>query len=209
MFQALGETETGGTDYLSNFRRGKIDKHKVRDIHLWLAQKHFYVARQISFDLFPYKPTDPFQDFIDRHAVMGELRVIRLKEAMGLIERSGVRHERVETLRLSEKFCFELESAINGVALAFQSYQNQWYPLPLGADQRRYNADVEQETNLLPQTTSGKPIPLEENDDAGNHQFVVIVSSDTKLPDDMDSLAIMQPANHQLEVSIVHVKFVA
>ncbi len=93
LFQALGETDTGGTDYLSNFRKGKIDKHKVRDIHLWLAQNHFDLALETAPDLFPHKPTDPFDDFIDKHAILGKLRILRIKQEMGIVQRFALQQK--------------------------------------------------------------------------------------------------------------------
>lgn len=207
LFQILGDAGTGGLDYMRNFRAGKIAKFKAEMIHHWLTKNHFEMARTAAPDLFPHPAKDAFQEFIDTHAVTGKLRVIRFRNEMGIVQRSNDKREYVETLRLSEKFCFELNTEINGVALAFQRYQGKWYPLPLGSDQRRFHASVEQGTNQLPRADDGSPISLEENDDAGSHQFAVVVSTDRRLTED-----IMVPSltldGDEFEVHLISVRFV-
>lgn len=205
---ALSEQQARGTDYVRNFRAGKISKIKAKKVHLWLAQNHFDKAHETSPDLFPHPVKDAFQGFIDKHAITGKLRIVRIKNALGILQRSDDRRERVETLRLSEKFCFELDTDISGIASAFQRYQGRWHPMPLGEDQRRVTAVVERGTNLLPRTADRKPISLEENDDAGSHQFAVVISEDRKAPTITNELERLPRLDHNYEVHVVDLRFV-
>lgn len=206
--RALGEAQERGIDYASNFRAGKISKVRAKAIHLWLAQNYFEMAKATAPDLFPYRPVSAFQHFIDKEAIVGKLRVIKISKTLGLIERSDEKRKHVQTLRLSEKFCFEIDTEITGVALAFQCYQDVWHPLPIGADKKRLKADITAGTVFLPKAVDGKSIPLEENNDAGNHQFTIIVSENRNLPQSADELVKAIRLDHPYEVYIVDVRFV-
>ena len=206
--KALGEAQERGIDYASNFRAGKISKVRARAIHLWLAQNHFEMVQAIAPELFPYRPVSAFQEFIDDDAVVGKLRVVRASATMGLVERSDEKRKHVQTLRLSEEFCFEIETEIAGIALAFQCYQDVWHPLPLGADMKRLKADITAGVMVLPKTAGGKPIALQENNDAGNHQFAIIVSENRSVPYEPDELIKAIRSEGFFEAHIVDVRFV-
>ena len=110
-----------GTDYLSNFRRGNIAAGKAMMIHQWLSENQFEIAQKAAPDLFQFNPKSEWDQFVEHHAIVGKLRIRRLDKNMGLIERDDQVNPIGETLRLTQRFCFELETEITGVALAMYS----------------------------------------------------------------------------------------
>jgi hypothetical protein len=209
MDDAFGEPNTTGTDYISNFRRGNIAAGKAMMIHRWLAENHFEIAQKAAPDLFQFNPKSVWEQFLEKHTIAGRLRILRLKQSMGLVERDDEAKPVGETLRLTQRFCFELETEINGVALAFQKHKGTWHSFPLGADKRNLWGSVTRNPQMLPHKADGSMIGLQENDDAGDHQFAVIVSEDRKLPSDMRKLATLHQDSAAFEVHVVAVRFVS
>lgn len=131
-----------GTDYDSNFRRGNISAAKTMPMHRWLEENHFDLAQKFAPDLFHTNPKSAWDCFIDEHAMTGKLRIVRLKSEAGLIEREDEAAPVGDTLRLTQRFCFDLTTEIRGAALAFQKYEGQWHSLPFGADSRNLKGTV-------------------------------------------------------------------
>ena len=206
--QALQGLPAVGTDYESNFRRGNIAAAKAALIHRWLEENHFDLARTFAPDLFQTNPKSAWELFIDAKAATGRLSVVQLKSNAGLIERDDQLLEVGETLRLTQRFCFELRSELKGVALAFQKYNHEWHNLPLGADSRNLKGSVTDSPQVLPHDKDGKPIGLRENNDTGQHEFVIVVSEDRKLPTDMNKLAQLGEDGERVEVHRIAVRFV-
>jgi hypothetical protein len=113
-----------------------------------------------------------------------------------------------DTIRLTQRFAFELTTEIRGAALAFQKYEGQWHSLPLGADSRNLKGTVSESPQLLPRDNQGNPIGLRENNDAGHHEFVVILSDNKTLPIDIKKIAQLKPWTAKFEVHRITVKFV-
>ncbi len=208
LFEVLADSAPSGTDYFNNFCNGQMDQHKARDVHLWLAQNYFEVVNQREPDLFPHKPVDPFRTFVDRTAITGKLNIVRLKQQMGIVERADDVSTPAITLRLTERFCFEVDTALTGIALAFQHHKDTWHPLPLGADKRCTKADVRAGTNMLPRTADGHPIHPQENDDTGSHRFAVIISENKNLSEIMHLLATIDADDQAFEVHVTNVNVV-
>jgi len=197
-----------GTDYASNFRRGNISAAKALLMHRWLEENHFDLAQKFASDLFQTNPKSAWDRFVDTNAIVGRLRVFHLKSESGLIERDDEVSEIDDVIRLTQRFCFKLTTDLRGAALAFQKYDGRWHKLPLGADTRNLKGNVADSPELLPRNKLGNPIGLRENDDAGNHEFVVLVSDNRTLPTDMKKLARLEPSSAKFELHRIGVKFV-
>lgn len=206
--QAFKGLPAVGTDYQSNFRRGNISAAKAMRMHRWLEENHFDLAQKFAPDLFQTNPKSAWDCFIDEHAMTGKLRIARLKSEAGLIERENEAVPVDDTLRLTQRFCFDLTTEIRGAALAFQKYEGQWHSLPLGADSRNLKGTVSESPQLLPRDSQGNPIGLRENNDAGDHHFVMIVFQNRALPTDMKKIAQLSAKNEKFEVHMIAVKFV-
>lgn len=197
-----------GTDYSSNFRRGNISAAKALLMHKWLVENHFDLAQKFAPSLFQINPKSAWDQFVDANAIIGDLRIVRLKSDLGLIERDDEAILVPDTIRLTQRFCFELTTEIKGTAKAFQKYERQWHCLPLGADSRNLKGSVSESPQLLPRDKFGNPIGLRENNDAGYHTFVVIVSNDKTMPTDMEKSAQLEPDSSKFEVHKVNIRFV-
>lgn len=208
MKDIFGSAYNAETADSSNFRKGKLAATKAKLIYHWLGQNHFETAHIIAPDLFQVNPVSAWQRFVDRHAQTGKLRLLRMDAKMGLIRRASERKPVDQTLRMTEEFCFEVQTDLRGVALAFERYQDTWHAVPLGADQRRLKGDVKDSPQILPVTANGEPIPLCEVEDTGDHVFVFVVSSDKKLPHEMRDLAWLSDQSAPFEVHLVAVTFV-
>ncbi|MDG1431916.1 MAG: hypothetical protein P8Q23_10130, partial [Paracoccaceae bacterium] len=197
-----------GTDYQSNFRRGNISAAKAKLMHQWLEQNHFDLAHKFAPNLFQTNPKSAWDRFVAANAITGNLRIVQLRSETALIERDDRAIEIGDTIRLTQRFCFELTTKIRGAAFAFQKYEGQWHNLPLGADSRSLKGSVLESPQLLPRNSQGNPIGLRENNDAGHHEFVVIVSDNRALPTDMRKIAQFTPDPVRFELHGIAVKFV-
>ena len=73
---------------------------------------------------------------------------------------------------------------------------------------KRLKADITAGVMVLPKTAGGKPIALQENNDAGNHQFAIIVSENRSVPYEPDELIKAIRSEGFFEAHIVDVRFV-
>lgn len=192
-----------------NFRAGKIAWQRARAIHEWLAHNHFETAQEHTPELFQYPRRSEWDLFLETHAIKGRLRLKSLKQRFGLFERDEERDPADHTLRLSDRFCFELETDLDGTAVAFQCYDRMWHPIPLGTDLRKPAARVSPGTQCVPRDAQGTPIGLSENNNAGHHIIAVIVAEGTKIPFDRASLAKLDPQSRRFEVHILNVRVLA
>lgn len=208
MDDAYGEPNTTSSHYASNFRRGNIAAGKAMMIHDWLEENHFATAQVAAPELFQINPKSAWESFVEANVITGNFRIVRLKSNAALIDRDDEVIEAAYTLRLTQRFCFEFSTDLRGAALAFQKYGRKWHNFPIGPDSRNRKGSVISDPQLLPLDTEGKPVGLRENNDAGRHEFVIIVSGGPNLPADMRKLAQLKQGGPTFEVHKIAVKFV-
>jgi hypothetical protein len=208
MDDAYGEPNTTSSHYASNFRRGNVAAGKAMMIHRWLEENYFATAQIAAPELFQANPKSAWESFVEANAITGNVRIVRLKSNATLIERDEEVIEVDHTLRLTQRFCFQLSTEIRGAALAFQKYEQKWHNLSIGPDSRNLKGSVKSDPQFLPLDTGGKPVGLRENNDAGRHEFVIIVSEGPNLPADMRKLAQLKQGELTFEVHKIAVKFV-
>lgn len=181
MDAALGRKALMGTDYMSTFRRGKIRKSYAKLIHGWIVTNHLEIANGIAPDLFPLSHTDAWQQYLEKHAIQGSLRIARFDKSMGLVQRKRSQPTPEEVLKLGEEFCFHLDSEIDDHAVAFQEYEGNVHPLPLGSKDG-LSMSIKAGEQFLPLDEAGRPEKLSEASDLGHHKFVVAVLGDAEKP---------------------------
>ncbi|MBT8154033.1 hypothetical protein KMP13_08995 [Epibacterium ulvae] len=202
MDAALGRKALMGTDYMSTFRRGKIRRSYAKLIHGWIANHHPELGHQFAADLFPQPNTDAWGQFLDEHAVRGQLRSVKFKpSSLGLVERARQTVKPDDTLRLGEKFCLQIECKGGRYAQAYQIYKGQWHPIPL-CDDGSMTARIAEGDGLLPIQFDGTPDPLVEQRDTGPHQFVVITS---QTGDDLPDLDTIPTPSETVEWHVISV----
>lgn len=196
-----------GTDYASNFRRGNVSAAKAMLMHRWLEENHLELAKTFAPELFQSNPKRAWDRFLDSRSVDGGLRIVQMKNELGIVQRADKVRAVSKALRFGDEFCLELTSDRLGYAIAFQGYRGKYYPLVLGGSEKRLRITITDGVHLLPRDLKGQPNPLVEMDDAGDHRFVVITSPDKNLPADQRSLAL-RFEDEGLQVFQTDVRFV-
>ena len=185
---ALGPIAPGKPDDLSNFRSGRISVAKAERLYRYLAENHFAEANRLEPSFFPVRSVSAWEAFLTDQATTGGLKLIRKKEGRGVVQREGLVEEADCLLRLGEYFCFELTSPFPGVAVAFQTYRDEWHAVPLGTDELKLKVRIAEETQFLPCHGDGMPIYIAERDHIGEHRFVFVTSPHAEMPSETTAL---------------------
>ena len=187
MDDAVGYPVARGQDYVRNMRRGEIAATYAALIHQWLLEHHFNLAHRLSPEIFPETPEQRWQAIIDERAISDRFRLVLVPLTMGIVERESQLKPADTTLRLGERFCFELDSEAEGHAIAFQAVRGQWHNIPLGSN-GEVSALIQSGQNRLPKRSDGQVDPLTENHDEGMHEFVMITAPTDDIPTNIQSL---------------------
>lgn len=187
MDDAIGYPVARGQDYVRNMRRGEIAATYAALIHEWLLEHHFDLSRRLAPEIFPETPEQHWQAVVDERAISGRLRLVLVPLTMGIVERESQLKHVDTTIRLGERFCFELEGETEGHAVAFQAVRGQWHNVPLGPNGEA-SALIQSGQNRLPKRSDGQADPLTENHDEGAHEFVLITAPADNIPTSIQSL---------------------
>ena len=206
MDDAVGYPVARGQDYVRNMRRGEIAATYAALIHQWLLEHHFDLAHRLAPEIFPETPEQRWQAIVNERAIRDRFRLVLVPLTMGIVERESQLKSADTTIRLGERFCFELDGEIEGHAIAFQGVRGQWHNVPLGPNGEA-SAPIQSGQNRLPKTSDGKLDPLTENHDEGVHEFVLITAPNDVFPTSIQSLNtwIADRANmlHRITVQFV------
>lgn len=189
MDDAVGYPIPHGKDYARNMRKGQIDKTFARLTYQWLMQYHFDLAHRISPQIFPDTPTKRWRQYLDEHAIKGHLTIQLVPSTMGIVQRDSALQTADDTLKLGQRFCLQLDSAVNDHAIALQGINDRWGVLELAPD-RSAVAIIQQGINRLPRLSSGQIDPLSENGPEGLHEFVIVSALTRDIPTAVDQLII-------------------
>ena len=187
MDDAVGYPVARGQDYVRNMRRGEIAATYATLIHQWLLEHHFGLAHRLVPEIFPETPEQRWQAIVNERAISDRFRLVLVPLTMGIVERESQLKPVDTTIRLGERFCFELESETEGYTVAFQAVRGQWHNIPLGS-KGEVSAPVQSGQICLPQKSDGKLDPLSENHDEGMHEFVLITAQTDDIPTSIQSL---------------------
>lgn len=204
MDDAVGYPVARGQDYMRNMRRGEIAATYATLIHEWLVENHFELARRLAPEIFPETPEQRWQEILDERARTDSFRLVLVPKVMGILERESQLKPADTTIRLGERFCFELESEEEGFVIALQSVRGQWHNISLGPNGEA-SAPIQGGVNRLPRLSAGQLDPLAENHDEGLHEFVLVVAPTGDIPVDIKSL-IAWIAGNQCELHHVSVQ---
>lgn len=181
MDDAVGYPVARGQDYIRNMRRGEIAATYAALIHHWLLEHHFDLAHRLAPEIFPETPEQRWQAILDERARPDCFRLVLVPLTMGIVERESQLKPAEKTIRLGERFCFELDSETEGYAIAFQAVRGQWHNIPLGSN-GEVSAPIHSGQSRLPKNSDGKIDPLAENHDEGLHDFVLITAPTSDIP---------------------------
>lgn len=187
MNEAVGYPIARGTDYTRNMRRGDIDSMYARLTYDWLEAHHFDLAHRISPEIFSETVERRWQRILDERAIESRLKLLLVPTTLGIVERESELKPVDTTIRLGQRFCFELVSETKGHAIALQGVRGQWHATPLGMDGAATIA-LGPGINRFPQTDKERLDPLIENNDEGEHLFVVITAESVDIPTDIKRL---------------------
>lgn len=206
MDDAVGYPVARGQDYVRNMRRGEIAAAYAALIHQWLLENHFDLSHRLAPEIFPETPEQRWQAIVNERAVSNRFRLVLVPLTMGIVERDSQLKPADTTIRLGERFCFELDSETEGHAIAFQGMRGQWHNVPLGPKGEAC-ALIQSGQNRLPKTSDGKLDPLTESHDEGLHEFVLITAKTDDIPTNIQSLntwiADRPNTLHRITVQIV------
>ncbi|WP_299733131.1 hypothetical protein [uncultured Tateyamaria sp.] len=204
--QAQGVPLSQGIDPYSNIKRGVYDRHKMRSIHEWLATHHFTFAQKEAPKLFQYPRRDPWDVFLDTYAVEGGVQIIPADQ-FGIASRKPPQ-DGIPTFRLGQKYLFELTASKPTHVIAFEEYEQKWHPLALGDADKDLIVHVGTGKSKLPSTKDGRPIPLMEHDQTGQHRFAFILCFGGKPPTGRDAL-IGYAAENEVAVQLASMRIKA
>jgi hypothetical protein len=145
------------------------------------AWHHFDLAHRLAPEIFPETPVQRWQAIKDERAISDRLRLVLVPLTMGIVERESQSKPADTTIRLGERFCFELESETEGHAIAFQAVRGQWHNVPLGS-KGEVSTPSQSGQNRLPKRSDGQVDTLSENPDEGVHEFVLITAPTDDIP---------------------------
>lgn len=206
MDDAVGYPVARGQDYIRNMRRGEIAATYAALIHQWLLEHHFGLANRLAPEIFPETPEQRWQAILDGRAKSECFRLVLVPTTMGIVERQSQLKPADTTIRLGERFCFELDSEIEGYAIALQGVRGQWHNIPLGPNGEA-SAPIQSGQNRLPKKSDGKLDPLAEDHDEGMHEFVLINAPTDDIPTSIQNLITWVAGNastvHRLTVQFV------
>ncbi len=187
MDDAVGYPVARGQDYVRNMRRGEIAATYATLIHQWLLEHHFDLAHRLAPEIFPETPEQRWQAIVNERAISDRFRLVLVPLTMGIVERESQLKPVDTTIRLGERFCFELESQTEGHAVLFQAVRGQWHTIALGPD-GDVGTPIRSGQNHLPKMVDGRIDPLSENHDEGLHEFVMITAPTDDIPTNPQSL---------------------
>ncbi|WP_039017032.1 hypothetical protein [Halocynthiibacter namhaensis] len=176
MDAALGRTAPIGTDYVANFRKGKIRRSFAKLIYEWIAEQHVDLGRKYEESWFPQTNTDAWGDYVEKHGLRGQLQIKRFtKDELNLIKKVKDRDTPDATLKLCEEFCFFLRADANVHAIGFERYKAKWHVMPLG-ENGSPTFQLQRDEPHFPIGASGAIERLNEESDLDMHRFAFVVS---------------------------------
>ncbi|MCG3266280.1 hypothetical protein [Yoonia sp. I 8.24] len=202
MDAALGRTAPIGTDYVANFRKGKIRRSFAKLIYEWIAEQHADLGRKHEERWFLQSNTDAWDHYVEEHGIRGQLQIKRFtKDELNLIKKVKDRAAPDATLKLGEEFCFFLRADANVHAIGFERYKAKWHVMPLGVN-GSLTFQLQSDELHFPIDASGVIERLTEESDLDLHRFAfVIAQSANDLPRKSDIKDIGQDAElHYIDV---------
>ncbi|MDG1431993.1 MAG: hypothetical protein P8Q23_10520 [Paracoccaceae bacterium] len=176
MDAAFGRNAPIGTDYVANFRKGKIRRSFAKLIYEWIAEHHSDLGRKVETDWFLQSNTDAWDNYVEKHGLRGQLQIKRFtKDELNLIKKVKDRDAPDATLKLGEEFCFFLRADANVHAIGFERYKGKWHVMPLG-DNGSSTFQLQRDEPHFPIDANGAIERLSEERDLDMHRFAFVVS---------------------------------
>lgn len=178
---AVGQPVPHGDNWQRNYRRGEYDSVIAQTTHRWVEKHHFTLAHEVSPDIFPNTPTRQWRKILDERATSDGFNLVLVPSTFGVVQRDSQLEKVEQIIKLGQRFCFELDSHIDGYAIALQGRGDQWDVIGLGHEGEAV-ASVTVGRNRLPQLPNGQLDPISESSDEGITDFVMVVATNDQIP---------------------------
>ena len=180
--------------YISTLRDGRFSSRNSVKLFAWLEQQYPSRAAELIQNLSSDTSNVSEQGwyhFIKRHTQTNNLEILPRNKYLEIVGIS--RNQSNLTVELGDEFYLRYQAPAQGYLAALQSYENNWYVLPLCADRNLVSVKVGE--NLIPMKPDTQEIDyLSEVSDYGDYEFVTIFQTDNKL--------LNRLANTKLETAI-------
>lgn len=185
--EAFGTRGHVGAGYEDNLRKGRIAADKAWRLHEWIKGHDPALANEVEEAIRElrtrHRPGDSeaWQSLLHSAAYAG-VRVVKTIETLGALDFARRHPVSPADLFLMDEFYFELETPISGYAIAFHGRRGLWSVLPLSQPSSIIRTFAG--TAILPVDDEGRPDPLQEDEDAGQHGFLfaILDVAKTQLP---------------------------
>lgn len=193
-------------NYRRNLQRGDYSAIRAQVLYDFLRDHHFAAAHREAPDIFPHTPAMRWQEILDERASEDSLKLVLVENSFGVVERTSKLRAVNTTIKLGQAFCLELTSDTGGHAIALQGLRGKWYAVEIGPD-CEVVLPVQAGQTLLPQNENGHPDPISENNDLGEHEFVMVTSEVATIPMTVGRLVTwvgeVKCALHRVKVRVV------
>lgn len=180
--RAIGHAIPHGDNWQRNYRRGEYDATIAQIVHRWVEKHYFTVAHEVAADIFPNTPARQWRKILDKRTDDSRLNLVLVQSSLGVVQRESQFEAVKQVIKLGQRFCLELDSDIDGYAVALQGRGDQWNVIPLGLDGKQAVGAIKFGINRLPQLPNGQLDPIWEDSDEGITDFVVISAKADKIP---------------------------
>lgn len=165
-----------GPTYASdNFVKGRVSWKIAHQIAGWITANHLEFAAQYDPALFDATHRTEWQVFLDA-GQYGAAHVVLPKNGRNLVQRADDHPIFEQPIKLGQTFFFLLRNHVPGSILAFEEYQGEWHPFPVGPDMVNLAVASMVGKQPLPlNPTTGQPLLLRELDHSGKHGYAFII----------------------------------
>jgi hypothetical protein len=191
---AFGHVRKVGSGYEDNFRAGKIDRGIAKLLYGWLRAEHTLYANELDvlLETGDARPGALWEDFLHEQGRYEGLAAALVPEpSIGLVRVARPEPLAVPVIPLRSDFCFQFTPPFAGRLIAFQSFEGNWFPMPLTDEQ--WSDDIIIGMNTLPRgILDGSSLPFVEEVHEGRHGFAFLVGD----PGLIDGIIALVPRGH-------------
>lgn len=204
--RAFGDFNSVGDGYENNFRKGKINGQKSREIFEWITREDRGLADRLEEDIFASRdsalgPISParhrWNDFLQEHGRFDDVEAYPQTVNKSLVTISRREPLSKQRFKLREEFYVELTLPFDGYCAALQGFDGFWYSLPL-LDELPY----------VPVSAGNQKLPLDGNEedadtfredtDRGVHKFLFVSATEQKRLEPFNSFSAGKPIDFDL-----------
>lgn len=163
-----------GNGYESNLGKGEAGQETVLTIYKWIVAHELDFASTIAPDLFNRSLTTSWQSFVNERGIYGSLNT-RIFVTGGLHEISALNPISETRPNIGQDFYFELESGVDGAAIALDRYKGDWFPIPLRSSGSLSPVPVKVGMSAYPINDRNAVVPMRQRQHPDEHGHCFII----------------------------------